>query len=98
MKKAGDLLKNFFDNLKLNIKDDKSIASSWEEIVGKEVAQHTRIKEIKKGLLIIEADHQGWLQIINLKKGQIIGKISKDFPEKEITEIKSILSLKNNDR
>lgn len=98
MKKAGDLLKDFFDNLKLNGIDEKPIASFWEDIVGKEIAQHTRVKEIKKGILIIEADHPGWLQIINLKKRQIIDKVIKEFPEKEITEMKSILIEKNDDR
>lgn len=98
MKKAGDLLQDFFDNLKLTGKDEKTIVSSWEDIVGKELALNTRIKEIKKGILIIEADHQGWLQIINLKNRQIMDKISNKFPEKKITEIKSILSIKNDGR
>lgn len=98
MKKAGDLLKDFFDNLKLNGKDEKTIVSSWEDIVGKELALNTRVKEIKKGILIIEADHQGWLQIINLKNRQIMDKVTNKFPEKKITEIKSILSIKNDGR
>ena len=93
MKKAGDLLKNFFENL--NIKEPKggkTITSSWKEIAGAELSEHTRIKDIRKDTVYVEADHPGWLQILELKKRSIIGNINENFPDKDIKEIR--ISLK----
>ncbi len=93
MKKAGDLLKDFFDNF--NIKESgggKTIPSSWKELAGSDLSEHTRIKDIRKDTVYIEADHPGWVQILELKKRHILGNINSMFPEKGINEI--IISLK----
>ncbi len=95
MKKAGDILKNFFENL--NIKEPKggkTIISSWIEIAGKELSEHTRIKDIRKDIIYVEADHPGWLQILELKKRSIIGNINNMFPDREITDIRISLKKK----
>ena len=93
MKKAGDLLKNFFENLNIREpKGVKTITSSWKDIAGQELSEHTRIKDIRKDTVYVEADHPGWLQILELKKRSILGNINTDFPEKGITEIR--ISLK----
>ena len=97
MKKAGDLIKNFFDSL--NIKEPKkgkTIISSWQEIAGQELSEHTRIKDIRKDTLYLEADHPGWLQILELKKRSVLGNINTLFPEKGITDIRISLKKSNN--
>ena len=91
MKKAGDFLREFFDNLGIPSKKSETIFSCWREIVGKEIGDHSKIVDIKKEIILVETDHPGWIQIINLKKEQILEKINKKFPEKEIKEIKVIL-------
>jgi predicted nucleic acid-binding Zn ribbon protein len=95
MKKAGDLLKNIFDNF--NIKEPrggKSIISSWQDIAGQELSEHTRITDIRKDTLYLEADHPGWLQILELKKRSVLGSINTMFPEKGITDIRISLKKK----
>jgi predicted nucleic acid-binding Zn ribbon protein len=91
MKRAGDLLKEFFDNIKIKDTGTDTIFTSWEKIAGTDIASHSRIKDYKKNILTIEADHPGWIQIINLKKNQIIQRISEKFPDKEIDEIMVVL-------
>ncbi len=96
MKRAGDLIKDFFDNL--NIKESKggkTITSSWKEIAGQELSEHTRIKDIRKDTIYVEADHPGWLQILELKKRPILGKINSIFPEKGINDIRISLKKKS---
>ena len=93
MKKAGDLLKSFFENINVREpKGGKTITSSWKEIAGQDLSEHTRIKDIRKDTIYIEADHPGWLQILELKKRSIIGNINNIFPEKDINDIR--ISLK----
>ncbi len=95
MKKAGDLLKNIFESFNIKEpKDGKTITSSWQEIAGKELSEHTRIKDIRKDTIYIEADHPGWLQILELKKRSIIGNINAIFPDKGITDIRISLKRK----
>ena len=94
MKKAGDLLKEFFDNLGISAVKTENIYSCWKEIAGKEIGENSRVFDIKKEIVFVEADHPGWIQIINLKKEHILTKINEKFPEKEIREIKVILKNK----
>jgi len=91
MKKAGDLLKEFFDNLGIPSKNPENIYSCWKEMSGKEIAENSRVIDIKNEIIIVETNHPGWIQIINLKKEQIVKKINEKFPEKGIREIKVIL-------
>ncbi len=91
MKRAGDLLKDFFDNLGIKKGEGETVFSAWPDIAGKEISSHSRISDIKKELVTIEADHPGWVQIIDFKKAQILKKINEKFPEKNIQEIRVIL-------
>ena len=88
MKKAGDLLKGFLDNLGISSAKIETIYSCWSEIAGKEIADNSSIVDIKKGQIFVETTHPGWIQLINLKKELILAKINEKFPEKEIKEIK----------
>jgi len=91
MKRAGDFLKDFFDNLGISSEKRETIYSCWTEIAGKDIADHSKVVDIKKEIVFVETDHPGWLQIINLKKELILNKINEKFPEKEVKEIKVIL-------
>ena len=91
MKKAGDLLRDFFDNLGPGGKKGESFFSSWELIAGKDISLYTRIKDLRKGTLYIEAEHPGWVQIVELKKKLLIMRINELFPEKKINDIRVVL-------
>lgn len=95
MKKAGDILKEMLDSLGIAAAKTPSIFSEWEKIAGKDIALHSEISDIDKNCLYLETDHPGWIQIINLKKQQILGEIEKEFPGKGITEIKVLLRKRN---
>jgi predicted nucleic acid-binding Zn ribbon protein len=75
----------------ISSKRSETIYSCWNEIAGKEIADYSRVVDIKKEVIYVETDHPGWIQIINLKKDHILKKIKEKFPEKEIREIKVIL-------
>ena len=91
MKKAGEILKVFFDTLGISAVKTETIYSGWKEIAGKEIAENSRVVDVKKEILFVEADHPGWIQIINLKENLILEKINEKFPEKKINKIKIIL-------
>lgn len=84
---ADEVLKRLLDALKSSGRQ-KNLLDEWPNIVGADVAQHLKIKEIAGNELQLVADHPGWIQIGNLRKKEFLGKIKKEFPDKEIDEIK----------
>jgi len=104
MKKAGDVLSLLFDEQFIKkAKCYSNIFESWAEIITKngiaEAVDHSRIKQLEKGILLVETDHPGWKQIFQTKKEEILNDYRIRFPEMEIKSISLILGkplIKNN--
>jgi hypothetical protein len=82
MDKAGDLLKSFlsFYNLEKG-QMYVSLFSGWKDLVGEDIASHARATDIRRGALLVEVDHPGWMQIIQMKQSFILKSIEKKYPE-----------------
>jgi len=95
VKKAGDLLNVYFDDIQRAEGEQYSnFQNSWENIAGKKIGINSKIKDVVDGNLIIEIDHPGWKQLIMMKEKGIIRAINKDFPQLHIKKIK--FYFKNN--
>jgi len=46
---------------------------------------------VKRGAVLVEVDHPGWLQMLQLKKSQLLKNIRKRYPELEIRDIRCFL-------
>ena len=96
MKKAGELLSAFFDEgLIRSAKGYSDFFSSWKSIVGDRLGAHSRIVELEKSVLLVEADHPGWIQLIQMNRSSILESIHKRFPELPVTAISIKLSSAN---
>lgn len=88
MKKAGDLLGSFLDSNVLKAAEGYTkLFSAWKSVVGERTAAHSRIAELERTILVVEADHPGWLQMLQLRQGDILTQIRGRFPDLEITGI-----------
>lgn len=88
MKRAGDVLKNFFEGL--GISDDKNYAGffhAWREIVGQDLFAHCRAADIKGEILVVAVDHPGWMSRTQFKERDILRAIKKQFPQLGISSI-----------
>jgi hypothetical protein len=95
MKKAGDLLSAFFDEATLDkAKGYGSLFSSWASIAGENLAAHSRIVELERSVLLIEADHPGWIQILQTKQKNLLFAVRRRFPQITVTAISFRLSRK----
>jgi len=56
------------------------------------VAVHSRIKELERGILLIEADHPGWIQILQTKQGGLLSAVQRRYRELNIRGIAFRLS------
>ena len=55
-------------------------------------AVHSRIRELERGILLIEADHPGWIQILQTKQGKLLSAVQRRYPELNIRGISFRLS------
>jgi hypothetical protein len=97
MKRAGELLSVFFDEKLLKkAKNYSDLFSSWARISEKAgiaaAAGYSRLKEFERGLILIEADHPGWVQILQTKEQRLLENARRLFPELDIRGISFMLS------
>jgi hypothetical protein len=97
MKRAGDLLSVLFDErLMRKAQGYSKLFASWADITKKNgiaaAADHSRIRELDRGLIQIEADHPGWIQILQTKESTLLDDFRRCFPNLEISGISLRLS------
>jgi hypothetical protein len=97
MKRAGELLSAFLDEKMLNkARGYSKLFLFWTQITQKyqiaAAADHTRILDIDHGILIVEADHPGWIQILQTKEHRLLSDLQRQFPELEIAGLSFRLS------
>jgi hypothetical protein len=88
MKKAGDLLSVIFDDEILKkARGYHNLFSSWRLIAGEKIAAHSRIVELERYVLLVEADHPGWVQILQTKQKPLLDAVRRRFPDLVINGI-----------
>jgi len=55
-------------------------------------AAHSRIQELERGVLLVEADHPGWIQILQTRQRELLGVMGRRYPELNIRAIAFRLS------
>ncbi len=101
MTKAADLLPVFFDEYaerdpKRNPRRVSGLFYSWAAVSREQriaaASDHARIAELERGIVLIEADHPGWIQILQTKEQGILESFRHRFPELDITGVSFRLS------
>ncbi len=88
MESAGDLLKRFLDSHNLGGGESYvSFFSSWEKLVGTDLAAHSAAVDIKHHAVIVEFDHPGWMQVFQMNLESILKRVQRAHPDLEITNI-----------
>jgi hypothetical protein len=60
---------------------------SGNEFEGRNMAEHSRVVDLQNGNLIVEVDHQGWMELIRLHKKFILTGLKMKFPQVKIKNI-----------
>ena len=96
----------FGENFMENAKSGAELFNSWEKTVcqvwphGEDqknedipaAAVHSRIKELERGVLFVEADHPGWIQILQTRQAELLLAIQRHCPKLDIRGIAFRLS------
>ena len=56
---------------------ERSVLLKWRELVGEEIATHSRAVDLADGVLVIEADHGAWRQELTLLMPMIVKKFNE---------------------
>lgn len=86
-----------------NSKKAVSVANEWKKIVsrlkpaqnsinqsssfGSNIADHSRVVDLKNGILLVEADHPGWISLLQFYKNYILKGFKMALPELSIHNI-----------
>lgn len=94
MKKAADILARVLDDKNRKLAQSySSIFGGWEQIVGISLAEHSHIYEIDNRSLFIEVDHPGWMQLLLMRKQQILGALKRKVPSLKVDDIRVKVNL-----
>jgi len=96
MKTAGEILSTLFDEQFMKKAQGYSkLFDSWADITAKNgiasAADHSRIRELDRGILLVETDHPGWKQILQTKQSKLLNDFRRRFPDMDISAISLIL-------
>jgi hypothetical protein len=101
VKRAGDLLSSLF-NGQFDTKSmetgrvSANLFTTWAAITAETkisaAADHSRIRDLEHGILVIEAEHPGWVQLLQTKQAQLLHLVQKRYPELEIRGLSFCLS------
>ena len=73
MKKVGDLLREYLrEKGWLGGNPYEQLFARWQQIVGDSMAPHARLVDVRNGILVVEVDHPGWLQMVRLRQDALL--------------------------
>jgi hypothetical protein len=88
IKDISSLLSSFFNADKQNRGEKVSnFFDSWSSFVGPRLAAHSHVADVDKGLLVVEADHPGWIQLLQLRQSNILENVAQRYPELKLRGI-----------
>ncbi len=93
MKKVGDILREYLrERGWLTGNPYAPLFSGWSQVAGSTLAAHTRLRDVREGVLVVEADHPGWLQMARMRQEAILSAAREAAPDARIVGVRLVLS------
>ena len=99
MKRAGEVLSAFFDRefvKKAQETGDLFTPAVWQDLLDSckllQGTSHTRIADLDNSILLVEADHPCWIQLLHANQKKLLRSVQKRFPEISLSGISFRLS------
>jgi hypothetical protein len=91
---AADMITQVFSNIdKADAENSNRLLGTWKAVVskihkyGEKIAAHTELIELKNGVLLVETDHPGWIQIVQMYSKFILTGLERAVPELKISSL-----------
>jgi predicted nucleic acid-binding Zn ribbon protein len=93
VKKVGDILREYLrEKGWLTENPYVALFQDWHQVAGTALAAHTRLRDVREGVMIVEADHPGWLQMAGMHKAELLSAARKAAPAALLTGIRFVLA------
>ena len=85
VKDVSKLLEAFFDRETLR-SGGRYVAfvGAWRHLAGSHLADHSRPVDLKNGILIVGAEHPGWIQLLQMKQESILARVQAEYPDLQV--------------
>lgn len=89
IRRLDELLGRVIDGsaLKAGLRRQNAL-SSWEEIVGPQIAQHSHAIGLSDGVLLVQVDGAVWAQELAMLRGHIQTKLDERLGEGTVREVR----------
>ena len=92
MRKVGDLLKEYLRARGwLAASPWQPLFAGWPQIAGEGLAAHSRLADVRAGILVVEVDHPGWIQVARMRQDRILSAARKSAPEAAVQGMRVVL-------
>jgi len=82
IRKASDILAALFnDETQQKGQIYSSLFKDWKYVVGPKLSAHSKIVNIKNSIVIVEVEHPGWLQLLQVQEKNILYKLQTKNPD-----------------
>ncbi len=83
----GGILRGMLENMTKEQQAGTQVLRGWEGIVGKALAEKSRVVDIRKDCLHIAVREGGAMQLMLMKKRDILYKLSRQYPGLDVKDI-----------
>ncbi len=81
-------LDQVMDRFNIDLKDPvNQMMLRWKDIVGEQIAQHTRCERFSDGVLYLICDHPSRASYIRMNRSELIKRVTGVFPEVDLKKI-----------
>jgi predicted nucleic acid-binding Zn ribbon protein len=90
VKRIGDLVRQFLEDRGWDVGDPYSpLFTGWKQVVGEPLAAHSRLAEVEDGVLIVDVDHPGWLQMLAMRRKAVLEAARRAAPGARIEGLRA---------
>ena len=88
-RRLDDVLKGLLKQSPLNDGlERQEVLSCWPEVVGTEIARHSRAVSLQDGLLLVQVDGSVWAQELALLRNRIVSAFAERLGDGAVREIR----------
>lgn len=89
MERVGEILKSLLDGPTAESGQIwHRFFSSWNDLVGPELAGLARLVEVERGEAIVQVEHPAVSQLVNLHKERVLERIRREHPEVSVRALR----------
>lgn len=68
--------------------EQAKVITDWPELVGEVTAPHTRVVELRDGILVVQCDSTAWATELRRMRAEVLTRIIEHYPDAGISDLR----------